>query len=338
MGKKIDLTGQKFGKLTVVQKSESKNGRGYWECKCDCGNTTFVSTSNLNSGKVKSCGCSLAKDLNGMQFGKWTVIERDKSRQPGGPAYWKCKCICGTIRSVSSDSLRKGDSTSCGCSWQHDLTGKRFGRLTVLERKSVEFNYLTGTTHRKIIYHCKCDCGNYTTVDSSHLLCGDTTSCGCYHKELLSKRVTTHGSSKTRLYRIWASMIDRCNPNRKSKNSKNYSERGISVCDDWKKFENFQEWALKSGYNETLTIERKNVNGNYCPENCTWISKPEQTRNTRRNIFITINGQTKILKQWVNLMGWPYGRYSARYERNRPIFLEEELEQIKEKIRSEKNV
>lgn len=337
MGKIIDLTGQRFGKLTVVQKSKSKNGRRYWECKCDCGNTTFVSTANLNGGKVKSCGCSWAKDLKGKRFGKWLVIERDNSHKTGGSARWICRCDCGTIRSVSSDTLTRGDSKSCGCSWQHDLTGKRFGRLVVLERKSIECNYSSNTTRRKIFYLCKCDCGNYTTVDSSRLLCGDTTSCGCYHKELLSKRVTTHGASKTRLYRIWASMIDRCNPNRKSKNSKNYSERGISVCEDWKKFENFQEWALNNGYDETLTIERKDVNRNYCPENCTWIPKSEQVKNTRRNIFVTIDGQTKILKQWTNLMGWPYGRYSARYERKRPIFLEDELEQIKEKIRSEKD-
>ena len=120
-----------------------------------------------------------------------------------------------------------------------------------------------------------------------------------------------HGLSKTRLYRIWAGMKTRCsNKNRLA--FADYGARGISVCDEWETFEPFREWALRSGYEDNLTIERKDTNIGYCPENCKWIPRGDQNKNTRRNILITFNGETMIVSDWARKIGLPVGRLSHR--------------------------
>lgn len=119
----IDLTGKKFGELTVIKKSEiKKSNRIAWECKCSCGNTTIVITNHLTSGHTKSCGCLQKKiasqmnpaiDLTNQRFGKLLVLEKSVSRNKH--TYWKCLCDCGNICEVRTNSLRTGHTTSCGC-------------------------------------------------------------------------------------------------------------------------------------------------------------------------------------------------------------------------------
>ena len=115
---------------------------------------------------------------------------------------------------------------------------------------------------------------------------------GCY---------ITHGMSKTRLYEIWTDMKKRCyNP--KNKRYNRYGLRGIGVCDDWKNsFANFANWALKNGYSDELTLERKDIDKDYCPKNCSWIPFALQQRNTSRSHFITINGETKCMTEWAEI-------------------------------------
>lgn len=115
----------------------------------------------------------------------------------------------------------------------------------------------------------------------------------------LTKRNTTHGMSDSRLYRIWAGMLNRCN-NSKQGSYKNYGGRGISVCEEWKTFENFMNWALSNGFEEELTIDRIDVNGNYCAENCKWSDKYEQIANRRNSNIVmhTAFGETKSTIEW----------------------------------------
>lgn len=169
-----------------------------------------------------------------------------------------------------------------------DLTGQRFGRLSVVR--------LAGTDKRgESRWECVCDCGNKSIVLSSHLRSGRTQSCGCYMKEATAARMrvtrtrgnTKHGGSKTRLFSIWMNMKTRC-LNKNNRAYKWYGAVGITICHEWLKFENFQLWALSSGYKDNLTIERINPFGNYEPSNCTWIPKSEQRKNQRRS------------KQWQN--------------------------------------
>lgn len=155
-----------------------------------------------------------------------------------------------------------------------DLTGQKFGRLTVIKRGENIDNHAG--------WICQCECGNIVNVNGKYLREGKTTSCGCYHNELLRERSLTHGKTHTRLYRIWANIISRC-CNSNVDCYEYYGGRGISICDEWKNnFENFYEWSINNGYNEQLTIDRINNDGNYEPSNCRWVTMKEQCKNRRK--------------------------------------------------------
>lgn len=117
---------------------------------------------------------------------------------------------------------------------------------------------------------------------------------GCY---------ITHGMSKTRLYGIWCDMKRRCN-NPKNKRYDRYGGRGIRVCEEWANdFQAFHDWAMENGYTDALSIERKNVDGHYSPDNCTWITFAEQQRNTSRSRYVTAKGETKTIAEWAEITG-----------------------------------
>jgi hypothetical protein len=105
-------------------------------------------------------------------------------------------------------------------------------------------------------------------------------------------------------------MNDRCNPNHAD--SKGYGKRGITICDDWKTYENFAEWARNNGYSDNLTIERIDVNGNYCPENCTWIPLAQQARNRRTTHWVEFNGRRMSLAEACEIAGLPYKQVFER--------------------------
>lgn len=128
-----------------------------------------------------------------------------------------------------------------------------------------------------------------------------------------------HGKTNTRLFRIWAHIKDRCfNVNNDA--YKNYGARGIIMCSEWKNdFMSFYNWAIANGYNEVLTIDRKNNNGNYEPSNCRWISVKEQHRNTRRNTFLCYNGKKKCVSEWAEILRISKETLYARIKRGWPI-------------------
>lgn len=169
-----------------------------------------------------------------------------------------------------------------------DETGNRYGRLTVVSRAD-------NTKRGLARWNCVCDCGNKTVVIGNNLRNGNTTSCGCRHNEGLH---TTHGKSKTRLHRIWQNMKNRCG-NKNTPGYVNYGARGIGVCKEWSNdFAAFYDWATKNGYNDSLTIERIDVNGNYCPENCKWIPNSDQSLNRTDNVFLEYNGERMPVSEW----------------------------------------
>ena len=177
-----------------------------------------------------------------------------------------------------------------------DMTGERFGRLTVMEFAFIDI-------YRHAHWLCKCDCGNEKIINGKALRCGDTKSCGCINLERIKTMGIKHNCRKTRLYKTWANMKSRCqNPN--ATNYSNYGGRGIQVCDEWKNsFENFRDWALSNGYKDDLTIDRIDVNGNYKPSNCRWATNKQQGNNKSDNREITYNGRTKTLMQWSEITG-----------------------------------
>lgn len=185
-----------------------------------------------------------------------------------------------------------------------DLTGKKFGRLTVIRRE--------GSSKKKYAtWLCKCECGVELVVESYSLTSGNTKSCGCYQKDKAREANTTHGLVYTKLYTVWFNMKSRClNP--KLSSYRYYGGRGITVCDEWLKFENFNDWAINNGYRDDLTIDRINVNGNYEPSNCRWATRDEQANNMTTNRLLTYNGETHNAKEWAKIMNINYTTLHGR--------------------------
>lgn len=180
-----------------------------------------------------------------------------------------------------------------------DLTGKIFGRLTVLKR--------TMNNGKRPKWSCICNCGKEVAVLGESLRSGNTSSCGCFHREQLAEnnRInnTTHGLTHTRLYRTWSGMKRRCYKI-DDKDFCRYGERGITICKEWLyDFRAFYDWAMANGYKENLTIDRINNAGDYEPDNCKWATVKMQNNNRRTNHLIAFNGKTQNIKQWADEVG-----------------------------------
>lgn len=190
MKEPMDLTGQKFGRWTVLRFDKKDTYGTRWMCRCDCGNIASVLASNLRAGKSKSCGCLISEvrkqklteqreDLSGKTFGYLRVIEWAGVQKKY--SMWKCQCICGNITMAPGTRLLNGSRTSCGCSHARrlsllgknakDITKQKFGKLTALY--PTDKRDITAT-----IWHCLCDCGEYSDVSIHNLITGNTSSCG----------------------------------------------------------------------------------------------------------------------------------------------------------------
>lgn len=176
-----------------------------------------------------------------------------------------------------------------------DLTGLRFGKLTVTGRGE-------NSKDGHVRWNCKCDCGELKElpVSAQDLKTGKVISCGCYHKE----KITDHGHSKERIYYTWYDMIRRCE-NKNRYHFSEYGERGITVCSEWHDFMKFREWAYANGYKDDLTIDRIDNNKGYSPDNCRFIGELEQANNRRSNVRITIDDETKTIAEWARESGLP---------------------------------
>lgn len=172
-----------------------------------------------------------------------------------------------------------------------DLTGNVYGRLMVARR--VE-DSVSSSGIRELMWECVCDCGVHTVCRGKNLKSGYTKSCGCLRRDKTTENNYTHCMSDARGYKIWQGMKRRCN-NIKDASYPNYGGRGITYDTKWETFEGF--WKdMEEGYEENLTLERLDVNGNYCKSNCEWIPKEKQSRNTRKskNNSTGKNGVTTI--------------------------------------------
>lgn len=187
--------------------------------------------------------------------------------------------------------------------------GQKYGKLTVSEDLGM---IKRPNGKKRHFWKCKCDCGNVFEVRGDCLKSGNNKSCGCLQYEHAK---TTHNMTGTKIYRVWASMKQRCE-NSNDNAYKWYGSLGVKVCGEWSKsFEKFYSWAKKSGYKEGLTIERVDVKGNYEPNNCKWITQREQLLNTRRSRVISYNGKTQTLKEWSNELGIKYMTLYSRLEK-----------------------
>lgn len=221
-------------------------------------------------------------DLTGKKFGDWTV------ESYAGASNWNCVCVCGNRGTINATLLKRGSSRGCGCQKRAELIGMKFGRLTVVE--------YAGKQEGQVMWRCRCDCGNYLCTSTHQLRGRKTRSCGCLQRDIARRNALKHGLHEKRLYGVWKSMKSRClNPRMTS--YKNYGGRGITVCDEWRdNFQAFYNWAMANGYDPNAplggcTIDRIDVNGNYCPENCRFVSMKVQSVNQRRTQKCTYNGE-----------------------------------------------
>lgn len=190
-----------------------------------------------------------------------------------------------------------------------NLVGEKFGRLTVLEELP---NRVSPRGWSKTQWKCRCECGNIASVTTQDLRKGDIKSCGCLKNDETILRMTTHGDTNTRLYKIWVAMRRRCN-NINNSDYSNYGGRGIRVCVEWnEEYLSFKEWALSHGYSDDLTIDRIDVNGNYDPNNCRWISMKDQCNNRRSNRIYTYHGSEYNIRQLSDMFNIPYSRLYMR--------------------------
>lgn len=240
------------------------------------------------------------EDLTGKKFGRLLVIQNAGyyvGKTGHRRSQYLCRCDCGKEKIVLSSHLKDGHTTSCGCALTEsnhkkliDLTGQKFGRLTVIKRSE---DYVSPHGDVSVSWLCRCDCGNYTEVTSKNLKRGDTLSCGCLIRQKSSERCknhnprTTHGHHGERLYFVWRGMKARCeNPN--NKNYRYYGKLGVNVCEEWHDYAVFREWAYANGYDENAkrgvcTLDRSNPYGNYEPDNCRWADAKTQANNKRNS-------------------------------------------------------
>lgn len=193
-----------------------------------------------------------------------------------------------------------------------DLVGLRSGRLLVVSKTDKR------GPDGSVVYECACDCGNICFVSRNRLTIKGHSrkqSCGCLHDETHKP----HGMSKTIIYHKWVGMKDRCY-NKKSKQYNDYGGRGITVCADWlNDFLSFYKWSIENGYKIGLSIDRIDVNKGYSPDNCRWITMPEQQRNKRNVKIISWNGESHTIPEWSNILGIKYGTLWKRIKNGVPV-------------------
>lgn len=228
-------------------------------------------------------------EMIGMKFGYLEVIGVDEIKK----YRLVCRCVCGKEKSIYKANLLSGETKSCGCQRFKikDLKGQKFGKLTAIKPCGKKYN--------KTVWLCKCDCGNEIEVVGTALTSGNTSSCGCLAKP--------HGMFGVRIYGVWHSMKERCYV-KKNISYPNYGGRGIKVCLEWQEFIPFMEWSYANGYDENAkrgecTLDRIDPNGDYCPENCRWVSMSVQANNRTDNVYIEYNGVVDTLSNHARKVG-----------------------------------
>lgn len=191
-----------------------------------------------------------------------------------------------------------------------DLTGKQFGRLTVIERAE---DQVSPSGRHRAMWLCKCECGNTKVINGENLKGGKTLSCGCLHRQRAREAMLKHGDTDSRLYNVWSAIKRRCYKQDDPAYSW-YGGRGVKMCEEWRNdYSAFREWALESGYRYDAkrgecTLDRVDNDGDYTPSNCRWVSMKEQANNKSTNHYIAFGDVTHTIAEWAEILDMPYSK------------------------------
>ena len=327
-----DLTGLKFGMLTVLGYShKNEKGSHFWDCKCDCGNEKKIFSGYLirERGFNKSCGCAKQAyndnrpdayiDLTGQKFGRLTVMgfsSREEYTTEAGYKYyryyWNCKCECGSEIIALGPSLKNGHTKSCGC-YATDLSKIRTYNFEGLKIGKINIERFSHVCNGRSFWLGYCECGNGVILSSEQIINKTKKSCGCSKYDPLFNSRANKFKSKHSLRNIWNGVIIRCY-DEESSSYPLYGGRGIKVSEEWRN--SFDTFLKDMGIPlEGYSIDRIDVNGNYCKENCRWATDAEQNRNKRNNVKLTFCGQTKCLVEWAEVVSTNRATITGRLRR-----------------------
>ena len=259
---------------------------------------------------------SVRIDMTGQQFGYLKV--NSYSHTENKRAFWNCTCVCGKDIVCKGKLLRNGHIKSCGCMKNKMVSDAKIDNMKGRKIGRLYFKEYIGLLNHHALWLCQCDCGNECIVKASSVKSGTTSSCGCLAHDILMERNCKHNCVYLPIYTCYHNMISRCT-NKNTTHYKDYGGRGIKICDEWLDkdfgFKNFYDWAMKNGYNEELTIDRIDFNGNYEPNNCRWATIKEQANNTRKNIFVNYDDEKYTLMQLSEKFGLVYATTLARHHK-----------------------
>lgn len=276
--------GDKIKYITIISDEiYIKDNKKYLLCECKCGNKKYISKETLRTKRIRDCGCGnyMIEKHIGEKYGTFTVIDcfRKRIREKINVVA-KCKCECGEIREIVASNLKQ--VKSCGCLQKfkkEKYIGNIYNDIKILDFINIK--------KRKI--KCLCKCGNEFECFLDDLVSKKRYIIGCEKcKEKISPKSKSLFLWNTkikinRIKSIYLKMLDRCN-NILAKDYKWYGAKGITVCDEWKNdYFAFEKWSLENGYQDNLSIDRINSDGNYEPNNCRWVNMIIQQNNKKNN-------------------------------------------------------
>lgn len=304
-GRDITLRCSECGKIIHRTMIAGKNKWSELIKSCECQKVKAKRQQMLDSENraknKKALMFSDAGSMIGMEYGDYKIVAvEEKNNKP----LFVLRCSeCGNITTAPYESIKNDAKIHKHCT-KHFVKVKFDENYIGQKKNCLKIIGITRFENNRKAFLCECDCGNKVLVKPTFWDNETVKSCGCKKEELLSMANRKENPvSKMRIYHIYQGMKSRCF-NKKSDNYANYGGRGITICQEWlDDFMNFYNWAIENGYEETLSIDRIEVNGNYEPSNCRWATNAEQQRNKRNNVYITIGNQTKVFKDWVVELG-----------------------------------